>query len=67
MLFPGCGGKHVHQLEGSAWKIVVDLQLTLPAKTLIYAEVSVFMSQHALLNAIFTQNKHLQFVLLFRY
>ncbi|XP_063825629.1 cap-specific mRNA (nucleoside-2'-O-)-methyltransferase 1 [Ostrinia nubilalis] len=38
-IFIGCGGKHVHQLEGSVWKIVVDLQLTLPAKTLIYAEI----------------------------
>ncbi|CAG9786792.1 unnamed protein product [Diatraea saccharalis] len=38
-IFIGCGGKHVFQLEGSTWKIATDLQLRLPAKTLIYAEV----------------------------
>ncbi|RVE50848.1 hypothetical protein evm_004415 [Chilo suppressalis] len=38
-IFIGCGGKQVFQLEGSIWKIAADLKLTLPAKTLIYAEV----------------------------
>ncbi|KAF9421128.1 hypothetical protein HW555_002840 [Spodoptera exigua] len=38
-IFIGCGGKHVFQLESNSWKTVVDLHLTLPAKTLIYGEV----------------------------
>ncbi|KAI8436864.1 hypothetical protein MSG28_010316 [Choristoneura fumiferana] len=37
--FIGCGGKQVHQLEGSGWKSIVDLHLTLPAKTLLYGEI----------------------------
>ncbi|XP_063624160.1 cap-specific mRNA (nucleoside-2'-O-)-methyltransferase 1 [Cydia splendana] len=37
--FIGCGGKQVHQLEGTGWKSVVDLHLTLPAKTLLYGEI----------------------------
>uniref|UniRef100_A0A1E1W069 Uncharacterized protein n=1 Tax=Pectinophora gossypiella TaxID=13191 RepID=A0A1E1W069_PECGO len=35
----GCGGKQVYQLEGIRWKNVVDLHVTLPAKTLLYGEV----------------------------
>ncbi|KAF9822669.1 hypothetical protein SFRURICE_012448 [Spodoptera frugiperda] len=34
-----CGGKQVFQLESNSWRTVVDLHLTLPAKTLIYGEV----------------------------
>ncbi|KAJ2949161.1 hypothetical protein O0L34_g6102 [Tuta absoluta] len=37
--FIGCGGKQVYQLEGTKWKNVVDLHITMPAKTLIYGEV----------------------------
>ncbi|XP_049873208.1 cap-specific mRNA (nucleoside-2'-O-)-methyltransferase 1 isoform X2 [Pectinophora gossypiella] len=37
--FLGCGGKQVYQLEGIRWKNVVDLHVTLPAKTLLYGEV----------------------------
>lgn len=35
----GHGGKEVYQLEGTRWQSAVDLNLTLPAKTLIYAEI----------------------------
>lgn len=38
-IFIGCGGKQVFQLESNSWRTVVDLHLTLPAKTLIYGEV----------------------------
>lgn len=37
--FPGCGGKQVHQLDGTTWKSVIDLNITMPAKTLVYGEV----------------------------
>ncbi|XP_059052007.1 cap-specific mRNA (nucleoside-2'-O-)-methyltransferase 1 [Achroia grisella] len=38
-IFIGCGGKQVFQLEDNGWKNVSNLQLTLPAKTLIYGEI----------------------------
>ncbi|XP_026734620.1 cap-specific mRNA (nucleoside-2'-O-)-methyltransferase 1 isoform X2 [Trichoplusia ni] len=38
-IFIGCGGKQVFQLEANSWRTVVDLHITLPAKTLIYGEV----------------------------
>ncbi|KAJ8722140.1 hypothetical protein PYW08_004542 [Mythimna loreyi] len=38
-IFIGCGGKQVFQLESNSWRTVVDLHVTLPAKTLIYGEV----------------------------
>ncbi|KAJ8731295.1 hypothetical protein PYW07_004459 [Mythimna separata] len=38
-IFIGCGGKQVFQLESNLWRTVVDLHVTLPAKTLIYGEV----------------------------
>ncbi|PZC81438.1 hypothetical protein B5X24_HaOG212643 [Helicoverpa armigera] len=38
-IFIGCGGKQVFQLESNSWRNVIDLHLTLPAKTLLYGEV----------------------------
>ncbi|CAG4971708.1 unnamed protein product [Colias eurytheme] len=38
-MFIGCGGKRVYQLDGTNWKIVADLQITLPANTLLYGEI----------------------------
>lgn len=38
-IFIGCGGKQVFQLESSGWRSVLDLQITLPAKTLVYGEI----------------------------
>ncbi|CAB3220736.1 unnamed protein product [Arctia plantaginis] len=38
-VFIGCGGKKVFQLETNGWRTVVDLHITLPAKTLIYGEI----------------------------
>ncbi|CAG5045967.1 unnamed protein product [Parnassius apollo] len=38
-IFLGCGGKRVCQLESNGWKNVLDLHITIPAKTLFYGEI----------------------------
>ncbi|XP_068633087.1 cap-specific mRNA (nucleoside-2'-O-)-methyltransferase 1 [Battus philenor] len=38
-IFIGCGGKKVFQRETNGWKNLVDVHITLPAKTLFYGEV----------------------------
>lgn len=39
-IFIACGGKQVYQLEGTNWRIVADLHITLPANTLLYGEIA---------------------------
>ncbi|XP_046965838.1 cap-specific mRNA (nucleoside-2'-O-)-methyltransferase 1 [Vanessa cardui] len=39
-IFIACGGKQVYQLEGSNWRIIADLHITLPANTLLYGEIA---------------------------
>ncbi|XP_032517656.2 cap-specific mRNA (nucleoside-2'-O-)-methyltransferase 1 [Danaus plexippus] len=38
-IFIACGGKQVYQLDGTNWRNVADLHLTLPAHTLLYGEI----------------------------
>ncbi|CAF4934339.1 unnamed protein product [Pieris macdunnoughi] len=38
-IFIGCGGKRVYQLDGTSWRILADLQITLPANTILYGEI----------------------------
>lgn len=50
MFTTGCGGKQVYQLEPNGWKSVIDLHLTLPAKTLLYGEVNFYVKTFRPLN-----------------
>ncbi|XP_052741292.1 cap-specific mRNA (nucleoside-2'-O-)-methyltransferase 1 isoform X2 [Bicyclus anynana] len=38
-MYIGCGGKLVHQLINTSWKYLSNIQVILPAKTLLYGEL----------------------------